>query len=85
MEIMRCYKFTMTAFEEMLKAFSKDIGQKIDWTCKHQKIKLEGDTPISFNDFARYMVSIEIDDHVVMYNGGSHGYVYMFGHKYKNK
>lgn len=85
MEISRCYKFSISEFENMLKAYSKTIKQEIAWTVQLQKIKLEGDTPISFNDFARYMVSIEIDDHVVMYNGGSHGYVYMFGHKYKNK
>lgn len=83
MEIMRCYKFTMTAFEEMLKAFSKDIGQEIDWTCEHQKIKLEGAKHIPFNTFAHYMVSIECSDHLVYYDTHGRGWLYIFGHKYK--
>lgn len=85
MEISRCYKFSISEFQNLLKQYSKIIKQEIEWCVQLQKIKLEGDTPISFNDFARYMVSIEVDDHVVLYNGGSHGYVYMFGHKYKTK
>lgn len=85
MEITRCYKFTIKEFQNMLAEYSKIIKQEIVWHIQLQKIKLEGDKPIPFNDFARDMVSIEINDHIIVWNGGNHGYVYMFGHKYKNK
>ena len=69
MELLRCYKYTLAEFVNLLKAYS-------------QEIKLEGDTPIAFNDFARYMVSIECDDHIV-YRDDDKTYVMIFGPRYK--
>lgn len=83
MNICRCYKFSMNEFEEMLKAFSKDIKQEIIYTCKNQKIKLEGAERIPFNEFARYMVSIECDDHIAYRDDNGRCWLYIFGHKYK--
>ena len=83
MELIRCYKYTMHEFENLLKAYSKEIKQECEWWVENQKIKLEGDTPIAFNDFARYMVSIECDDHIVYRDDDDKTYVMIFGHRYK--
>ncbi len=82
MELLRCYKYTMHEFENLLKAYSKEIKQECEWWVENQKIKLEGDTPIAFNDFARYMVSIECDDHIVYRDADDKTYVMIFGHRY---
>lgn len=83
MELIRCYKYTMHEFENLLKAYSQEIKQECEWWVENQKIKLEGDTPIAFNDFARYMVSIECDDHIVYHDADDKTYVMIFGHRYK--
>ena len=83
MELVRCYKYTMAEFLNLLKAFSKEIKQECAWQIENQKIKLEGDTPIAFNEFARYMVSIECDDHIVYHDADDKTYVLIFGHRYK--
>ena len=58
MELLRCYKYTLAEFVNLLKAYSQEIKQECEWWVENQKIKLEGDTPIAFNDFALYMISI---------------------------
>lgn len=83
MELLRCYKYTLSEFANLLKAYSKEIKQECEWWVENQKIKLEGDTPIAFNDFARYMVSIECDDHIVYRDDDDKTYVMIFGHRYK--
>lgn len=83
MELLRCYKYTLAEFENLLKAYSKEIKQECEWWVENQKIKLEGDTPIAFNDFARYMVSIECNDHIVYRDDDDKTYVMIFGHRYK--
>ena len=83
MELIRCYKYTMHEFENLRKAYSKEIKQECEWWVENQKIKLEGDTPIAFNDFARYMVSIECNDHIVYRDDDDKTYVMIFGHRYK--
>ena len=83
MELLRCYKYTMHEFENLLKGYSKEIKQECVWWVENQKIKLEGDTPIAFNDFARYMVSIECNDHIVYRDDDDKTYVMIFGHRYK--
>lgn len=82
MELLRCYKYTLAEFVNLLKAYSQEIKQECVWWVENQKIKLEGDTPIAFNDFARYMVSIECNDHIV-YCDDDKTYVMIFGHRYK--
>ena len=77
MELLRCYKYTLHEFVNLLKAYSQKIKQECVWWVENQKIKLEGDTPIAFNDFARYMVSIECDDHIV-YRDDDKTYVMIF-------
>ena len=83
MELLRCYKYTLAEFVNLLKAYSQEIKQECVWWVENQKIKLEGDTPIAFNDFARYMVSIECDDHIVYRDDDDKTYVMIFGHRYK--
>ena len=83
MELIRCYKYTLAEFVNLLKAYSQEIKQECVWWVENQKIKLEGDTPIAFNDFARYMVSIECDDHIVYRDDDDKTYVMIFGHRYK--
>ena len=83
MELLRCYKYTLTEFVNLLKAYSQEIKQECEWRVENQKIKLEGDTPIAFNDFARYMISIECDDHIVYRDDDDKTYVMIFGHRYK--
>ena len=83
MELIRCYKYTLAEFVNLLKGYSQEIKQECEWWVENQKIKLEGDTPIAFNDFARYMVSIECDDHIVYRDDDDKTYVMIFGHRYK--
>lgn len=83
MKVMRCYKYTIAEFEHLLKAYSQEIKQECVWQIHNQKIKLEGAKRITFNDFARYMVSIECNDHIVHYDTNGKTYVLIFGHKYK--
>lgn len=83
MELLRCYKFTLDEFVNLFKVYSQEIKQECAWWIENQKIKLEGDTPIAFNDFARYMVSIECDDHIVYRDDDDKTYVMIFGHRYK--
>lgn len=83
MELLRCYKYTLAEFVNLLKAYSQEIKQECAWWVENQKIKLEGDTPIAFNEFARYMVSIECDDHIVYRDDDDKTYVMIFGHRYK--
>lgn len=83
MELLRCYKYTLAEFVNLLKAYSQEIKQECAWWIDNQKIKLEGDTPIAFNEFARYMVSIECDDHIVYRDDDDKTYVMIFGHRYK--
>ena len=83
MELLRCYKYTLAEFVNLLKGYSQEIKQGCEWWVENQKIKLEGDTPIAFNDFARYMVSIECDDHIVYRDDDDKTYVMIFGHRYK--
>lgn len=83
MELLRCYKYTLAEFVNLLKGYSQEIKQECVWWVENQKIKLEGDTPIAFNDFARYMVSIECDDHIVYRDDDDKTYVMIFGHRYK--
>ena len=83
MELLRCYKYTLSEFANLLKEYSQEIKQECEWWVENQKIKLEGDTPITFNDFARYMVSIECDDHIVYRDDDDKTYVMIFGHRYK--
>ena len=83
MELLRCYKYTLTEFVNLLKGYSQEIKQECVWCIENQKIKLEGDTPIAFNDFARYMVSIECNDHIVYRDDDDKTYVMIFGHRYK--
>lgn len=83
MELLRCYKYTLAEFVNLLKGYSQEIKQECEWWVENQKIKLEGDTPIAFNDFARYMVSIECDDHIVYRDDDDKTYVMIFGHRYK--
>ena len=83
MELLRCYKYTLAEFVNLLKGYSQEIKQECEWWVENQKIKLEGDTPIAFNDFARYMVSIECDDHIVYREDDDKTYVMIFGHRYK--
>lgn len=83
MELLRCYKYTLAEFVNLLKGYSQEIKQECEWWVENQKIKLEGDTPIAFNDFARYMVSIECNDHIVYRDDDDKTYVMIFGHRYK--
>ena len=83
MELLRCYKYTLAEFVNLLKGYSQEIKQECEQWVENQKIKLEGDTPIAFNDFARYMVSIECDDHIVYRDDDDKTYVMIFGHRYK--
>lgn len=83
MELLRCYKYTLAEFVNLLKGYSQEIKQECVWWVENQKIKLEGDTPIAFNDFARYMVSIECKDHIVYRDDDDKTYVMIFGHRYK--
>ena len=83
MELIRCYKYTLAESENLLKGYSQEIKQECEWWVENQKIKLEGDTPIAFNDFARYMVSIECNDHIVYRDDDDKTYVMIFGHRYK--
>ena len=83
MELIRCYKYTLAEFVNLFKAYSQEIKQECVWWVENQKIKLEGDTPIAFNEFARYMVSIECDDHIVYRDADGKTYVLIFGHRYK--
>ena len=83
MELLRCYKYTLAEFVNLLKGYSQEIKQECVWWVENQKIKLEGDTPIAFNDFARYMVSIECNDHIVYRDDDDKTYVMIFGHRYK--
>ena len=83
MELLCCYKYTLAEFVNLLKGYSQEIKQECEWWVENQKIKLEGDTPIAFNDFARYMVSIECDDHIVYRDDDDKTYVMIFGHRYK--
>ena len=82
MELLRCYKYTLSEFVNLVKAYSQEIKQECAWWIENQKIKLEGDTPIAFNDFARYMVSIECDNHIVCRDDDK-TYIMIFGHRYK--
>ena len=46
MELLRCYKYTLAEFVNLLKAYSQEIKQECEWWVENQKIKLEGDTHV---------------------------------------
>lgn len=82
MELMRCYKYTFDEFRKMLSDYAEENKLKLCVTAENQKIKLENQKDgreIPFNNFAQYMVSMEIVDHMLYMDTNRSLYVYMFG------
>lgn len=66
----------------MLSDYAEENKLKLCVTVQNQKIKLENQKDgeeILFNDFAQYMVSMEIVDHMLYMDTDRNLYVYMFG------
>ena len=62
--------------------YAEENKLKLCVTAQNQKIKLENQKDgeeILFNDFAQYMVSMEIVDHMLYMDTDRNLYVYMFG------
>lgn len=81
MELMRCYKYTFDEFRKTLSDYAEENKLKLCVTAQNQKIKLETQKDrkeIPFNEFAQYMVSMEIVDHILYMDENRNLYVYMF-------